>query len=232
MHATNSNNNSRTKNMMDTPNTSSSGYMLHQHLQAERAGINKSDTLYLSHTIANTADVVLDTNPKSKVYKKEADTDDSSTAPDVFNVSTIVVPDVIMENKDIAMKGKINKTVPEWILAKENIVRENRKRNKTKGTKLAQAYSRKKKEIISKSILNMNNNKVFNSRDIVTFGYPSMVKSSTTPYVDSSAHPMHATKANTIASPMYTPWKKQDKDTILDRMNKLKRKQRKGRFIR
>jgi len=231
MHATNSNNSS-TNNMMDTPNTSSSGYMLHQHLQAERAGINKSDTLYLSHAIANSADVALDTNHKSKVYKKVADTDDLINAPDVFNVSTIVVPDVVKENKSITMKGKINKTVPEWILAKENIVRENRKRNKAKGTKLAQAYSRKKKEIISKSILNMNNNNVFNSREIVTFGYPSMVKSSTTPYVDSSAHPMHATKANTIASPMYTPWKKQDKGTILDRMNKLKRKQRKGRFIR
>ena len=140
-------------------------------------------------------------------------------------------------------KQTAKKAVPEWILAKENIVRENRKKNKTRKNKLIHSYSKKKKEIISKSILNMNS-QTFNTKGLVTFGYPStmMMRSKSIGVVDiqddDADEDMYNTtmrknmKAKTIASPMYSPWNKQDNETILNRMNKLKRKQRRGRFIR
>eukprot|EP00942_MAST-04A_sp_MAST-4A-sp1_P010371 g10371.t1 len=161
-----------------------------------------------------------------KKYAKKNEKKSNNTIVDNLNVVNV------MKKKQTAKKA-----VPEWILAKENIVRENRKKNKTRKNKLIHSYSKKKKEIISKSILNMNS-QTFNTKGLVTFGYPStmMMRSKSIGVVDiqddDADEDMYNTtmrknmKAKTIASPMYSPWNKQDNETILNRMNKLKRKQR------
>ena len=96
---------------------------------------------------------------------------------------------------------------------------------KMKKKRLASSYAKKKREIISKSILEMN--KTFNTKDIVTFGYPS------TGSIDNKLlGSTNVPSVKNVASPMYTPWKQQDEETIKNRMNILRRKKRAGQFIR
>ena len=232
------------------------------HIEEDRDHVNKSNTLYLSNNtnIINNNSHSTSSSDVGDVYDRrsrnnEANDDDNNNnnnnnnnkTNNIFNISTILVPDTIVDNLNVVnvMKKKqtAKKAVPEWILAKENIVRENRKKNKTRKNKLIHSYSKKKKEIISKSILNMNS-QTFNTKGLVTFGYPStmMMRSKSIGVADiqdgDADEDMYNTtmrknmKAKTIASPMYSPWNKQDNETILNRMNKLKRKQRRGRFIR
>ena len=229
------------------------------HIEEDRDHINKSNTLYLSNNtnIINNNSHSTSSSDVGDVYDRrsrnnEANDDDNNNnnnnkTSNIFNISTILVPDTIVDNLNVVnvMKKKqtAKKAVPEWILAKENIVRENRKKNKTRKNKLIHSYSKKKKEIISKSILNMNS-QTFNTKGLVTFGYPStmMMRSKSIGVADiqdgDADEDMYNTtmrknmKAKTIASPMYSPWNKQDNETILNRMNKLKRKQRRGRFFR
>ena len=94
-----------------------------------------------------------------------------------------------------------------------------------------EASSQKAEEGLHKLLEQANinfDNKTFNTKDIVTFGYPS------TGSIDNNSINARTNmpSVKTVASPMYTPWKQQDEETITNRMNILRRKKRAGKFIR